>query len=142
MENKTMGLEFYKKEQGYYTRMGTALGLGILTALGCWSLYNKLEGITSLNENVKVWVQAGIPAVLFLVLCWAIFKVLNTPKYADFMIATEGEMKKVSWSSRKEIITSTKVVIWTVVVMSLLLVAVDFGFQFLFREIGVLKTLG
>jgi len=134
-----MGLEFYKKEQGYYTRMGTALGLGLLSVLGCWSLYNKLDGITSLTPTAKVWVQAGVPAVLFLVLGWAIYKVLNTPKYADFMIATEGEMKKVSWSSKKEIITSTKVVIWTVLILSVLLAAVDFGFQVLFRFIHVLK---
>jgi len=134
-----MGLEFYKKEQGYYTRMGIALGLGLLSVLGCWSLYNKLDGITSLTPTAKVWVQAGVPAVLFLVLGWAIYKVLNTPKYADFMIATEGEMKKVSWSSKKEIITSTKVVIWTVLILSVLLAAVDFGFQVLFRFIHVLK---
>jgi len=119
--------------------MGIALGLGLLSVLGCWSLYNKLDGITSLTPTAKVWVQAGVPAVLFLVLGWAIYKVLNTPKYADFMIATEGEMKKVSCSSKKEIITSTKVVIWTVLILSVLLAAVDFGFQVLFRFIHVLK---
>ncbi|OPZ72268.1 MAG: hypothetical protein BWY83_00740 [bacterium ADurb.Bin478] len=68
-----MGLEFYKKEQGYYTRMGTALGLGLLSVLGCWSLYNKLDGITSLTPTAKVWVQAGVPAVLFLVLGCIVF---------------------------------------------------------------------
>ena len=33
------------------------------------------------------------------------------PKVADFLIATEGEMKKVNWSTRREIIGSTWVVI-------------------------------
>ncbi|MCP4709719.1 MAG: preprotein translocase subunit SecE [Planctomycetes bacterium] len=56
------------------------------------------------------------------------------------MIATEGEMKKVSWSSRKEIMSSTLVVIITVAIMALLLMAVDLGFSYLFYEIGVLKV--
>ena len=36
-------------------------------------------------------------------------------KANDFFIATEGEMKKVNWSTRAEVIRSTKVVIVTVV---------------------------
>jgi len=134
-----MKLEFYKKGQGYYTRLGTAIGAGLLIVLGCLALYNKLEGITSLDESVKIWVRAGIPAILFLVLSWLVFKALNTPKYADFLIATEGEMKKVSWSTRKEIVTSTKVVIVTVFLMALFLMVVDLCFQVVFRAIGVLK---
>ena len=139
-----MALEFYKKGQGYYTRLGTAIGAGVLTVLGCWSLYDKLSGITTGNivtTNVKVWIQTGIPAVLFVVLGWLIFKAVNVPRYADFMIATEGEMKKVSWSTKKEIVTSTKVVIFTVIILAVLLAVVDFGFAKLFAWIGVLKIM-
>jgi len=134
-----MKLEFYKKGQGYYTRLGTAVGAGLLIILGCLALYHKLEGITGLEDSVKIWVQAGIPAILFLVLSWLVFRTLNTPKYADFLIATEGEMKKVSWSTRKEIVTSTKVVIVTVILMAVFLAVVDFFFQIVFQRIGVLK---
>ncbi len=132
-----MSLAFYKKGQGTYTRVGTGMGTGILLVLGCYALYNKLEGL-SLDPNVKPWVQAGIPALICLALAFYIFKVLNKPKVADFMIATEGEMKKVSWSTKKEIITSTKVVIVTVIIMAILLALVDTGFVQFFRWIGVL----
>jgi len=131
-----MALQIYKKGHGFYTRSGTALGTGILTALGCWSLYQKLEGITGMKTEVRMLVQAGIPLVLFLVLGWVIYKILNKHQVADFMIATEGEMKKVSWSTRKEIITSTKVVILTVIFMAMMLFIVDFSFRFAFEKMG------
>jgi len=138
-----MGLEFYKKGQGYYTRMCSAIAAGVISVLGCYRLYEKLDMIgvgETITPALKTWLRAGIPAVLFLFLSWLLLKLLNSPRCADFMIATEGEMKKVSWSSRKEIISSTVVVIITVAVMALLLMAVDLGFSYLFYEIGVLKV--
>jgi preprotein translocase subunit SecE len=140
----TMALELYKKGQGYYTRMGTAIGSGLLVALGCYSLYQKLDGITPgkiITTNLKVWLQAGIPALVFLVFAWIVFKIVNSHKSADFMIATEGEMKKVSWSTKKEIISSTKIVIVTVLMMAALLAVVDIGFAKFFQIIGVLKVI-
>jgi len=136
-----MALEFYKKGQGYYTRMGTAIGSGIMVTLGCYALYNKLEGLEIATPNLKVWLQAGIPALVFLIFAWIVFKIVNSPKSADFMIATEGEMKKVSWSTKKEIISSTKVVIVTVLLMAVILAVVDIGFAKLFQTIGVLKVI-
>lgn len=135
-----MALEIYKKGQGFYTRMGTALGAGILSLLGCWSLYSKLEGLSFESSQTQAWVQAGIPALVLLILAIVVYKILNAPKLADFMIATEGEMKKVSWSTKKEIITSTKVVIVTVITMSIMLAGVDFCFMWFFRAIGVLTV--
>jgi preprotein translocase subunit SecE len=61
-------------------------------------------------------------------------------KSSDFMIATEGEMKKVSWSSRREVIGSTKVVILFTIALACFLFVVDLAFQTLFSAIGVLKT--
>lgn len=136
-----MALKFYKKGQGYYTRMGTAIGSGVMVALGCYALYNKLEGLQISTPNLKVWLQAGIPALVFLFFAWIVFKIVNSPKSADFMIATEGEMKKVSWSTKKEIVSSTKVVIVTVLLMAVILAVVDIGFAKLFQTIGVLKVI-
>ena len=59
---------------------------------------------------------------------------------SDFLIATEGEMKKVNWSTRREIIGSTKVVIVFTALMATLLFMFDLMFQFVFRYIGVLKA--
>ena len=138
-----MGLEFYKRGQGYYTRMCSAIAAGVLVILGCYRFYNWLEILNSnerLSPALKTWLQAGIPALLFFLLVWVVLKLVNSPRCADFMIATEGEMKKVSWSSRKEIMSSTLVVIITVFIMALLLMFVDLFFSWLFYEIGVLKV--
>jgi len=51
---------------------------------------------------------------------------------ADFLIAAEGELKKVNWSSRREVAVSTVVVIVVVVCMAVLLGATDLIFQMVF----------
>jgi len=56
------------------------------------------------------------------------------------MIATEGEMKKVSWSTRHEVVGSTKVVIMFTLLLAVALFVVDLVFQRAFSWIGVLKT--
>lgn len=132
-------LRQYKPEQGKWTRMGTFVGLMSLVAWGGYFLYERLE-IFSGDEPWRLVVSRGIPlavVVLFGVLAWWVS--YSHRSSSDFMIATEGEMKKVNWSTRREIIGSTKVVILFTVLLAALLFAVDLSFQTLFSWIGVLK---
>ena len=122
-----MAFAVYKRDQGKYTRLGSAFGLLILIGLGCFQLYKILEG-----TDVGLWVTTMVPAGLFVVLGGASFWLVNRPTIVDFMISAEGEVKKVSWSSRKEIAVSTFVVIVVVVVMSVLLGVTDVIFQMFF----------
>lgn len=71
------------------------------------------------------WVQVGVPAALFIAGAVFILYLVNKPKFADFLIATEGEMKKVSWSSRSELIGSTTIVILTVAVLGIFIAVAD-----------------
>jgi len=64
-----------------------------------------------------------------------IYWLLNKPNIADFMIAAEGEIKKVSWSSRREIVVSTFIVICVVVALAAMLWVTDMSFQLLFRYV-------
>jgi preprotein translocase subunit SecE len=66
--------------------------------------------------------------------------VMNKPTYADFLIATDSEMKKVNWTTQKELLGSTKVVIGFVFVMAVVLFCYDLFFQLVFYLVGVLKT--
>jgi preprotein translocase subunit SecE len=61
-------------------------------------------------------------------------------KANDFFIATEGEMKKVNWSSRQEIVRSTKVVVVTVILFGAFLFLADVLFMEFFSAIKVLQT--
>jgi preprotein translocase SecE subunit len=59
-------------------------------------------------------------------------------KTVDFLIATDMEMRKVNWSTRKDVIASTWVVIFTSVLLAVGLFAVDYGFKTFFQVIGIL----
>jgi len=58
----------------------------------------------------------------------------------EFLIATDGEMKKVNWSTRKDIIASTWVVILWAALLAGGLFAVDLLFSIFFKAVGVLQT--
>jgi len=122
-----MVFDIYKRGQGKYTRLCSAFGIALIVGLGCLQLYKKLQA-----GDLGLWVETMVPAGLFVVLALLIFWLANKPSLANFMIAAEGEMKKVSWSSRQEIAVSTFIVIVVVVIMAVLLGTTDIGFRTLF----------
>jgi preprotein translocase SecE subunit len=65
------------------------------------------------------------PILLALLLMWLAWRVVNVPAFADFLIATEAEMNKVSWTSRKRLMQDTVVVLTTMILMTLFLFIVD-----------------
>ncbi|MDD5459255.1 MAG: preprotein translocase subunit SecE [Phycisphaerae bacterium] len=128
-----MKFEIYKRGQGKYTRLGTSAGLAIIIGLGCLRLYTTLSAASwEVTARTQLWISTMVPAALFVVLAIGIYWLVNKNSIADFMIAGEGEMKKVSWSSRKEIAVSTSVVIIVVVLMAILLGATDVVLRIIF----------
>jgi len=122
-----MAFEIYKSGQGKYTRLITALSTALVCGLGCLQLYMLLDA-----NDFGLWVSTMVPAAIFSGLSFLAFWLVNKPVIADFMIAAEGEIKKVSWSTRKEIAVSTFVVVVVVVLISAILGVTDFGFQLFF----------
>ena len=53
---------------------------------------------------------------------------------------TESEMRKVTWPTRREVITSTKVVILMTLILAAILWLVDVGFKLLFEALHILKV--
>ena len=100
----------------------------ILIGLGCFQLYRILEG-----SEASLWVRTMVPTFIFVVFSGLGFWLVNRVTVADFMISAESEMKKVSWSSRKEITVSTFIVISVVVIVAVLLGVTDLIFQMFFR---------
>ncbi|MBC8218241.1 MAG: preprotein translocase subunit SecE [Planctomycetes bacterium] len=131
-----MVFEIYKRGQGKYTRLCSAFGGAIIAGAGCWRLYMKLGvWLPSLERNVELWVTTMVPAGLFVIFAVLLFWLVNKASVADFMIAAEGEMKKVSWSSKQEIIVSTTIVIIVVVMTAILLGFTDLTFRAFFTWI-------
>jgi preprotein translocase subunit SecE len=120
----------YKPGQAKYTRLGSAAGFGIVVVLGCLLLYQKLEG-----ADLGLWVSTMVPVGISAGFAILIFWMSSRPSVADFLIGAESEMKKVSWSSRKEIAVSTFIVIVVVIILAILLGVADLGFKLFFTEV-------
>jgi len=133
--------EIYKPGQGYHTRIGSALGAGSLLCWLAYFVWDKLS-VLETSPTTKI-IQAAVPVAIL-----AVFGVLGywllalNRRVCDFLIATEGEVKKVNWTSRKDILGSTKVVIAVMLFLCVLLFVVDVGFMLFFNSIGVLKGGG
>ena len=136
-----MNLKIYKKGQGSYTRLTTAGVVLLLSAWGCWKLYLNLKAMDIVNANVKMWVQSITPLAVFGVIAVIVFWLVNKVLIADFMISAEGEVKKVNWSSRQELMVSTYIVVIVVILTAFFLGMTDIIFQILFRAIGLLPSV-
>ena len=123
-------MQIYRKAQGRWTRLGTVVGVGVLVVIGARYAWTQLQG----SGDLLRWT---IPLALMIGCFFVLLRVVNSKRPADFMIATEGEMKKVSWSSKKEIVGSTKVVIVTLLIMGAVLFVVDLAFRAFFKFINV-----
>ncbi len=104
--------------------MSSAAGGALIAGLGCLQLYRTLDA-----ADLGLWTETMVPAGLFAALAIIILWLVNKSNVADFMIAAEGEMKKVNWSTRQEIVVSTVVVIAVVVILAVLLGVADFILQ-------------
>jgi preprotein translocase SecE subunit len=60
-------------------------------------------------------------------------------RFVEFLVATDGEMKKVNWSTKRDIQKSTMVVIFASMLLAASLFITDFSFQFIFKSMGVLS---
>ncbi len=129
-----MVFNIYKRGQGKYTRLCSAFAFAIIVALGCLQLYKWLDAaeLFGLNRRAALWIATMVPAALFVALGLLVFWLVNKPSVADFMISAEGEVKKVSWASRKEIAVSTFIVIMVVIIMAGLIGTTDLVFHALF----------
>ena len=127
----------YKPGQGAYVRWGTAAGLGLLSVgLAGFIRGSVLMRITSNEVALNL-----IPVGVLVVAGWLIFRYIGKHRrVCEFLIATEGEMKKVNWSTFEEVRNATRVVIFVVILLALGLFLVDLVFMFLLNAIGVLQV--
>lgn len=129
----------YKKGQGYWTRMGTAIGAGLIGTLITWQIYAQVPAFfadTARGRRVGL-IAAAIFAAIYAFIAW---RLMNKPANVDFLIATDSEMKKVNWTSRRELIGSTKVVILFMFGIAIILFVLDLLFNTLFYAIRVLEV--
>ena len=95
------------------------------------------------NTILLMWgAKLAIPALILAVTLWIGFRAVNVPDFAEFLVATEAEMNKVSWSTRKRLAQDTVVVLITTLLMTLFLLSVDLFWGWLLsrQTVGVLPA--
>ena len=105
----------YKRSQGAVTRQVTFAALAILFAIAALRMYQVWASFPG-------WWRAAftdygrylVSSLLLLFGLWFSFRIVNVPKFADFLISVEGEMNKVSWPTKQELWRSSVVVIFVI----------------------------
>jgi preprotein translocase subunit SecE len=135
-----MSVGIYKQGQGYWVRLMSAIGFGLLVMMGVIWLWDQLGGF-EIGTLEPVYIQGGV-SVIVIAVCGLIGYQLigRKPKLVDFMIATEGEMRKVNWSTRREIVGSTILVILLTLLIAVYCKVADTAFSAFFQWIDVLQT--
>jgi preprotein translocase subunit SecE len=129
----------FKPRQGRIVRQLTCLAIWLAFWLGGWQLY---EVIGSGVYGINTWtsfrtVQIFAPAIMIILGMWFAFRLVNWPKFADFLISVEAEMTKVSWPTQTELYRASMVCIFTMAFLAILLFAYDLIWQAIFDFIGV-----
>jgi preprotein translocase subunit SecE len=145
----------YKRNQGRIVRQVTfaALAVGLLigvlrlsvtlkpTGAGApqlWDFLTRLpHWMVSVLEFLAAYFCYWFPGLLAVVGLWAAYRVVNLPVFADFLIAVEAEMNKVSWPSRGELFRWSVVVIVVIFAIGILLAGFDAVWTQIFKFIGV-----
>ena len=134
----------YKKGQGYWTRMGTLAGVTLLGVMLAYTLWVHIPPVffdpSAEGQQKGNRVSGAIAAGFLLIYGFIAIRLMNKPKNVDFLIATDSEMKKVNWTSRRELIGSSKVVIAFMFMIAIYLFLNDIIFGYLMFFMKVLKT--
>ena len=76
-----------------------------------------------------------VPGAILAAGLWFLYRLVNVPRFADFLIAVESEMAKVSWPSGAEVARSSAVVIFLIFALAAILAAYDLFWWFVLRAI-------
>jgi preprotein translocase subunit SecE len=132
----------YKRSQGRITRQITFAAVAVVVALGLMRLSGILK-TSALAASAAAWfhqyslllpfywIAAGcswladkglfylwFPGLLLMLGLWACYRLVNIPGFADFLIAVEAEMNKVSWPTKPELFRASLVVLIVIFVLA------------------------
>ncbi|MCG8448885.1 MAG: preprotein translocase subunit SecE [Pirellulales bacterium] len=117
----------YKRSQGRIARQLTLAAMVLAVLVGAVKLSVLNQG-SNLGEYV-------IPVIVFAIGSWASWRIVNIPRFADFLISVEAEMNKVSWPARSELWRASMVVIVVIFFLAGLLYVYDIILKALFNKI-------
>jgi preprotein translocase subunit SecE len=122
----------FKPNQGRLARRLSGGAIAVIAFFGAWSLQSSYFA-----DSPSIW-KWPLPCIVLAVGCWFAYRIINQPKFAEFLISTESEVEKVNWPDRQYVHRATIVVIVTMLVMGAMLFLYDLIWQTLFEAIGFL----
>lgn len=139
----------YKRNQGRVARQVTFAALAVTLGLGVWRLSQLLPlwfgpGQTPAADAASPFsgglgdvgiVRFLVPGLLLAAGAWLCFRLVNLPRFADFLIAVEAEMAKVSWPTGAEVARSSAVVIFVIFALAAILAVYDLFWWFVLRYV-------
>jgi preprotein translocase subunit SecE len=125
----------YKPTQGRLARQLTFAALALVIGIGVWRLAQLLPlwfaatgalpaGDLPADAAAGLSAYGDIGVVRFLV-----------PRFADFLIAVEAEMAKVSWPTGGEVARSSAVIIFLIFALAAILAGYDLFWWFILRYV-------
>ena len=125
----------YKRNQGKMVRQITALSIFLIAGVSAWRLHALLiaPAVGDANRAVGYLIALAVAGVG----CWIGYRLVNWPKFADFLISVEAELNKVSWPTQRELVRASIVVIFTILFLSAILFAYDALWKFVFGMLGI-----
>jgi preprotein translocase subunit SecE len=127
-------LGVYKRNQGRIVRQVTFAFVFAAVLIGAWQLWAYLQ-------DAKGPITYLLPGSVLFIGTWLGYRLVNYPRFADFLIAVEAEMNKVSWPSRTELVRSAMVVMFLMFFLTVVLFGFDLFWQWFFQLIGVLQRI-
>lgn len=127
----------YKRTQGRLTRQFTCLAIWLAAAIAAWRTFDTVtwgsvdEWFPGAGFSLAMLLRYLVPAVMLGAGLWLGFRLVNYAPFADFLIAVEAEMNKVTWPSRLEMSRSSIVVI----VIMFGLTAIIFSYDWVLRAV-------
>jgi preprotein translocase SecE subunit len=156
-DNGWFTIQPFKGNQGVRVRRATVLGLLVIGLSGVYTLVthqffrmpdNAWYWRVPFSSNGEEFLYVPLlsmfnvlgPFVLIGLVIWFSIRLVNWPTFADFLIATEAEINKVSWTTRKRLFADTIVVLVTVLVMTVFLFGVDIVWFEVLKGVDVLHV--
>jgi preprotein translocase subunit SecE len=130
----------YKRNQGRVARQLTFAALAAVIGIGVWRLAQLLGvlyggGAAGMGGADFGVVRFVVPAVLLASGLWVAYRAVNVPWFADFLIAVEAEMAKVSWPTGDEVFRSSVVIIFLIFALAAILAGYDLFWWFVLRSV-------
>ena len=122
----------YKPSQGKIVRQLSFLAIATLAGLAAYELHRlRLFDVMFDGSRYVFLLVFGLLAV------WFAYRVVNYSKFADFLIAVEAEMNKVSWPTKTELWNASLVVMFVIFAMAAALYLFDIVWTILFQFVGI-----